>query len=78
MPDKKQLKGHSDGPWRMSQAGVWVLWHSTGWSDDSDVWGGTTSKEALHKAVASFNNALKKGDICETRQTKWHSQKKTC
>ncbi|KAK7796291.1 hypothetical protein U0070_008290, partial [Myodes glareolus] len=39
---------------------VWVLWHSTGWSDDSDIWGDTTSKEALHKAVASFNNALKK------------------
>ncbi|KAK7795421.1 hypothetical protein U0070_021432 [Myodes glareolus] len=37
-----------------------VLWHGTGWSDDSDVWGGTTSKEAFHRAVASFNNALKK------------------
>lgn len=34
MPDKKQLKGHSDGPQWMSWLGVWVLWHGTGWSDE--------------------------------------------
>ncbi|XP_075397263.1 survival motor neuron protein-like isoform X2 [Tenrec ecaudatus] len=37
----------------------------TGQSDDSDIWDDTALIKAYDKAVASFKNALKNGEICE-------------
>ncbi|XP_004703608.1 survival motor neuron protein isoform X1 [Echinops telfairi] len=37
----------------------------TGQSDDADIWDDTALIKAYDKAVASFKNALKNGEICE-------------